>query len=246
MIIQQFEMPCHCVGVGRLVLIDEHSFQDGIPLILILCRMWITVFQLETATVAAVVWRCWDRKREGEIFYTGPRTFKFCATLPEDKWGYQLIQPYIQTIIWFRFIRHSSDSAAPVVSLLPRQAREFVSVFAKLFNCVNLLLPHRGTGRGEGEPGGGGAYRQTEAPASPQRALPVPAVWEPPRHPHQVGRGRPPLTPLHASLPVSHSLPPHSPPLQGEVQRGSVERDWISAFIPWQRGESEWKVWIGP
>lgn len=108
----------------------------------------------------------------------------------------------------------------------PRQAGAFASVSVKRFNRVGLLSSRRGAGGGEGEPGGGGSHRQTEAPASPQRALPVPAVREPPRHPHQVGRGRPPLRPLHASLPVSHFLPlPLSSPLQGEVQRGSVERD---------------------
>lgn len=121
-------------------------------------------------------------------------------------------------ISWFgRKSRRSSDSdssdAARLLLLLPslcslRQAREILFVSAKLFNCLDLLSSRRGTGGGEGEPGRGGAHRQTKAPASPQRALPFPAVWEPPCHPHQVWQGRPPLRPLHASLPVSYFLPP--------------------------------------
>lgn len=108
-----------------------------------------------------------------------------------------------------RLLRRPSPPPPPLTS----QRLCFGVVFCVLccFNRAGLLSSRRGAGGGEGEPGGGGAHRQTEAPASPQRALPVPAVREPPRHPHQVGRGRPPLRPLHASLPVSHFLP--LPPL---------------------------------
>lgn len=44
----------------------------------------------------------------------------------------------------------------------------------------------RGAGGGEGEPDRDGANRQTETPASPQRALPLPAVRKSARHAHQV------------------------------------------------------------
>lgn len=102
---------------------------------------------------------------------------------------------------------------------------EFGPVSAKLFNCVCFLLSRRGAGRGEGEPSRGRAHRQTEAPASPQRALPVPAVREPPRHPHQVGRGLLPLRP-----PACHtscvSLPP-PPPLSTSPGGSAAWRCWM-------------------
>lgn len=44
----------------------------------------------------------------------------------------------------------------------------------------------RGVGRGEGEPDRDRANRKTETPASPQRALPLPAVWESTCDTHQV------------------------------------------------------------
>lgn len=55
-----------------------------------------------------------------------------------------------------------------------------------IFSSVSVCAFCRGVGRGEGEPDRDRPNRKTETPASPQRALPLPAVWESTRDTHQV------------------------------------------------------------
>ena len=55
-----------------------------------------------------------------------------------------------------------------------------------LCNCLLCVPFCRGVGRREGEPDRDRANRKTETPASPQRALPLPAVRESTRDTHQV------------------------------------------------------------
>lgn len=133
--------------------------------------------------------------------------------------------------------------------------------------CSCRLCICRGVGRGEGEPDRDRANRKTETPASPQRALPLPTVWESTCDTHQVLNTNtytytcysssmyrqcswlvihPALKMLirHCSLPVSVFLTWCLSSFcfsQGKVQRCVTERDWSRSLVPWQRGEPEEK-----
>ena len=61
----------------------------------------------------------------------------------------------------------------------------FQYVFVMSFSPISLCLC-RGVGRGEGEPNRNRLNRETETPATPQRALPLPTVRESTCDTHQV------------------------------------------------------------